>query len=175
MSSTFLQLQSADVVAQNIDQPRRILRLEAGSGVTFSVAATTNVITAQIASSGGQGSSSKQVSVLTGSTSFLRRDGVVVAGAFVYNASDYTGNKTMRTILASADGAVVRARIFDFAGASYVSGASLTTSSASPTILESSNLTLASTNKLYELHLDVSGSGDDDDQGLCSFCEIRSS
>jgi len=172
MSSTFLQIQSADVVAQDIDVPRRILRLEAGTDVSFSVTATTNMLTAQI--SAGAGSGSNQTTVLSSSTSFKRRDGVVVAGAFVYNASDYTGSKTMRAVLASMNGSVVRARIFDFSDSSYVSSAALTTASASPTVLQSTSLTLGSSDKLYELHVDVTGAGDINHEGVCSYCEIKS-
>jgi hypothetical protein len=170
----FLQLQRAEVVADGTGAPRRILRLELGAGLTCSAVATTSTITATLqATAGGGGSTTTQVPVLAASVLVERGEGVVVAASTVHAAGDYTGSTTLQAVLASPTGDTVRARLWDVAGASYVSGAALTAAGTSPQLRTSGALTLASSASIYELHVDLDGQGDPADAGLCSFAALR--
>lgn len=170
----FLQLQRAEVVADGTGAPRRILRLELGTGLTCSTAATTSTLTATLqATAGGGGSSTVQVAVLAGSLLVQRSEGTVVAASTVHAAGDYTGSTTLQAVLASPTGDTVRARLWDVQATSYVAGAALTASSSSPQLRTSAALTLASSASIYELHLDMAGDGEPADSGLCSFAALR--
>ena len=170
----FLQLQRAEVVADGTGAPRRILRLELGAGLTCSTVATTSTVTATLqATEGGAGSSTAQVPVLAASILVQRSDGVVVAASTVHAAGDYTGTTTLQAVLASPTGDTVRARLWNVAGASYVSGAALTADGTTPQLRSSSALTLPSTASIYELHVDLDGDGEGADAGLCSFAALR--
>ena len=97
----------------------------------------------------------------------------MVAASTVHAAGDYTGTTTIQAVLASPTGDTVRARLWDVSGTSYVSGAALTASGSSPQLRTSAALTLADAASIYELHVDVYGTGENTDSGLCSFAAFR--
>jgi len=173
-TTEYLTLQRAEVTTDQGLSPRRMLRLRLGAGLSCDQETDGSSVSATLTSSSSGPSSAATVPMLAAPSLVERADGVVVAANILHSAADYTGSTSLKAVLASPTGSVVRVRLWDLAGGAYVSGAALTTSSTSPTIKTSSSLSLSSTEKIYELHLDIDGSGDDDDSGICSFAALRS-
>ena len=141
--------------------------LVAGAGLTLTDAGAGQSLTLDALAS------VEFVPVLSSATEVRKRDSIVVASAFGHAAADYLGTTTLVGVLASQQQHTTRARLFDVAAAAYVNGATLTTSSTSPTRVSSAALALATNATTYELHVDTVGASNDDDSSIVSSVSLR--
>lgn len=173
-NTEFLTLQRAEVTTDEGVAPRRILRLQIGAGLTCAQDTSSSAVVATLSATGAGGAAADTVPLIASTEMVERSEGIVVLASTVHAAGDYTGSTSLKAVLASPTGSIVRTRLWDIVSGVYVSGSALTTDSTGPTIRTSSSLTLASQERVYELHMDIAGTGSDSDSGLCSFAALRS-
>ena len=173
-NTQYLVWQRAEVTSDAGVAPRRLLRLEIGSGLTCAETTTAAAVEAVLQASGSGGADALTIPILASTAMVQRQEGVVVLASTIHTGSEYSGSTSLQAVLSSPTGSIVRARLWSISSASYVSGAALTTDSTGPTIRSSSTLSLSAGQSIYELHLDIAGSGEVADSGVCSFAALRS-
>ena len=170
-----ITLHNLRVVATGSDGTKRRLRIQSGDNVAFTVTELETEVRVTISGTDNQ-ARARPFSLLNVPTGFQRSDGTKVVSGAVLDIDDFAGTTTtVQAVLSSTGSHTVRARLWDTSAQSYVSGTAMTTTSPSPTIINTSGVTLASGQRYYEVHVDTPGSGSVDDAGVISFAAIRRS